>query len=1115
MNIQNIKHIAQYESKLLRRSWLFRIFALLAIVLTVGYLLGIHTSVFNKTGIVWAVTSLPSMIAFSATYFYTLIQSILVVFLAGGFLTRDKKLDTAEVVFVRPMSNTDYIVGKTWGVARVFLGLNIFLLIVAMFIQGVINHYPMSVYPFIYYFFTLSLPSLLFMLGLSYTILLIVCSQPIMMIITLGLAGISYFYMEHTAFGIFDLFGIQQPVLFSDFNGMASTINFLSQRGVYFLLGIGLIALTCGMFKRIPQHPWSSKMAVISGTVLSFLALLLGGSYVLRQSAMLEDTLRYAESYNQFASLPEASALTHSIVYTHSGNSLEAESEIKLYNRHEQALNEIILFLNPGLTITSASVNSTPVQTTRENQVVRIAQTMASKDTVILRLTYNGTIDENIAYTDLTAEEKQEKRSRGTYFKAGQRNAYISKDFTLLTPEIVWYPTTVAPNNPSSRYALKQDYTLYSLEVKNTNNLLAISQGKRVDTENGYKFENQYPLVNISLTIGNYETKSIIIDSTYYAVNYLKGHDFFSKEYENLSDTLPELIRVQRDNYERAQAFMYPFNKLELTEVPVHFASHVRNWKGYTEKIAPEIVFYPEYGAGMHSDIPSIKYRSKTWRRGNEEPSEMEVNIQTFNSFPIQELTNTTSRASWGSSDINHTNISGMLFDFNGYFYSARYPMINRIIKSMMQDNEVQGMRGWWSINDNRKAAIYLGTHSLQDAITDKDLKPTLLKEVIVMKAEALKQYLITHIGVDSYFDLTDYLYEQAYNGAYDFDDFTSMIKNQYRLDLDTFLTEWYTIKATPSLYTRNSKADKVIIDDTEMYKVEFMINNPSDATAIIATELISGGNRGSRGPRMMTMGGGGGDDEMTKLKRKKFYIIPPHGTYRVTQISESQPSGITINTNISDNIPANFRFSFDKITTETLDTTQGVFPISPELFADEKGVIIIDNEDDGFRVINSNSRMKLRNLLQNWKNEEEFTKYKDFNPWMTPGEWTPIVGNSYHGNHIQSAYYRSKGVGNSFAVWETTIPEGGYYELYIWNPGQMRGPGGHRGGDQAIFQYYTISFDGDNEEMELQVNPRDSEWTSMGRFRFDEKTKVSVTLSDKTDRNYVIADAIKFVRTE
>lgn len=91
---------------------------------------------------------------FCNTYFYNIAQSVIVVFLAGSFLKRDKKLDTAEVIYVRPMSNADYIVGKTWGIVKVFITLNIITLLFTAFLNILINKSPFDLFPYLFYLLT-------------------------------------------------------------------------------------------------------------------------------------------------------------------------------------------------------------------------------------------------------------------------------------------------------------------------------------------------------------------------------------------------------------------------------------------------------------------------------------------------------------------------------------------------------------------------------------------------------------------------------------------------------------------------------------------------------------------------------------------------------------------------------------------------------------------------------------------------------------------------------------------------------------------------------------------------------------------------------------------------
>ena len=90
MNLHNINTIAGYEGKLLKRSWLFRIFAFLALfgisVITLWY----FTPLLDRLGTIWPREAVSSQIPFFNTRLYSMAQSMIAVFLAGNFLQRDK-----------------------------------------------------------------------------------------------------------------------------------------------------------------------------------------------------------------------------------------------------------------------------------------------------------------------------------------------------------------------------------------------------------------------------------------------------------------------------------------------------------------------------------------------------------------------------------------------------------------------------------------------------------------------------------------------------------------------------------------------------------------------------------------------------------------------------------------------------------------------------------------------------------------------------------------------------------------------------------------------------------------------------------------------------------------
>jgi len=125
----NIRTVARYEAVTLRRSWFFRLFAIGSFVIFTFLNIGLFSPIGDES---WELVSIPSSVPLINLYILNIVQSIVVIFLAADFLKRDKKIDTNEVLYTRPVSNFEYITGKTWGILKLFIGLDIIILFIAL-----------------------------------------------------------------------------------------------------------------------------------------------------------------------------------------------------------------------------------------------------------------------------------------------------------------------------------------------------------------------------------------------------------------------------------------------------------------------------------------------------------------------------------------------------------------------------------------------------------------------------------------------------------------------------------------------------------------------------------------------------------------------------------------------------------------------------------------------------------------------------------------------------------------------------------------------------------------------------------------------------------------------
>lgn len=192
-----------------------------------------------------------------------------------------------------------------------------------------------------------------------------------------------------------------------------------------------------------------------------------------------------------------------------------------------------------------------------------------------------------------------------------EKDTCFGQDFTFLTPECLWYPMTTPPVNPAQPYEIFPDFTFYSLQVLNTEERRVIAQGNEEEIDNGVHFTNLLPLPGISLCIGSYEKREIIVDSVQYELYLFKGHDDILRGLEVLSDSLPELIREMKKSIEYKMHYSYPYSRLKLIETPITLTSFFRQEKGTSEFIQPEMVFLPERGVGVWSDYSILMEQMK------------------------------------------------------------------------------------------------------------------------------------------------------------------------------------------------------------------------------------------------------------------------------------------------------------------------------------------------------------------------------------------------------------------------------------------------------------------------------------------------------------------------
>jgi len=1131
--IFNILTVSKYEAKTLFRSWFFRIFSVLSLIFVFFFNVGSQTSIGFPNG---DMIALPSMIPFTNLYIINVAQAIIAVFLASDFLKRDKKLDTTEVIYIRSMTNADYVIGKTLGNVWVFLFLNVIALGMVAVFNLASPYTTFKLMPYIYYFLIISLPTLIFILGFSFFLMSVIHNQAVTFVVLLGYIAATLFYLQKIYYYLFDYMAFHLPLTYSDFVGFASLKEIVLHRGIYLSLGLGFIGLTIMILKRLPQSNIIRKTTLVS--TIFFLILGFGLAYVYIHNINLKDERRteMLALNNKYAALPVVSVKSCNLELEHEGYEISAKADLQIKNRTQQPIKEFVLTLNPGLQVTEVK----GAKYSRELQLLKITpdNTLQSEDSMNISIAYKGKIDESFCYLDMTKKRLEILMNRGNKI-SDQNHAFITPDYLLLTPETRWYPTAGISYSSKGLNWLATQFTEYSLRVKTRNGLTAISQGKAtIHGEGTFDFKPETKLTQISLAIGNYKVRKVTVDDVDYSLNYLAGHNFFDKYFKELSDSIAPVIREIRRSWEARIQFVYPYNRLSLVEIPAQFCSYGHIWSGVSEQVQPETIYLPEGGFKLSSAnfALSQKFEQRRSQQDDENTSPREKEETYLRRFANQTFfSNKTSQFSGGpgrpggdmgtgvrvqvgqnnpnfTEETNPYFIFPLYYNYATYIKSDTYPITNRVFESYLSKAATQSnnpfMRNITGMSSNEKGNIALQENSFAKIISEQN-DPEVINNVIQTKSGFLFALMKGAIGTEKFDEYFHKLIENKRFREVPIKEINDEFKSFYNLDLDHYLPSWYNSNTLPGYIISKVEAVKIKKEDEIKTMVSFIATNTEDAPGAITITFRLGG-RGGRGGGMRGggfggPGGFGGSDNSVE----KTIQIGAKQSKKVSYLLNRDPRVMTIDTYASHNIPSTISQQFEKIeVNEKISGTEGE-EIVEYTEGSEPTEIIVDNEDKEFKLIQPGNQSLIKKLLENSDKSEDEMKYKGLNIWNPPVEWTLITNELFYGKQIRSAYYMKGGTGGCKAIWNLPLKESGYYKLYIYIPKIRFG----RRSEESNDEYnYTIYNDDGKDQQAINLKNIDGGWTEIGSYHFS-KGSAKVELSNLSKSKAVFADAVKVVR--
>ncbi|MTI33198.1 hypothetical protein [Xanthovirga aplysinae] len=1111
ISIKNILTISKYEAKVLWRNWFFRIVALMG----VGFLTIFNIGVFSEAGSPrWYVLSNSWLMPYACMVLISVPQAAAVIFLATGLIKKDKKLDTNEVFFVRPISNLDYVFGKALALFKLFFSLNVVLLCIPLITNLTSPFATFNPAAFIIYPLLTSVPGIIFTTGAAFLLVTILKNQPISIILLLGIAGVQVIYYFDQFSNILDFSAFRLSLLASDMTGFVDIETALWQRAFYLIAGIAFLFATAFFLDRLPGHK-----LVRMGTGLIGVALLVLSSFVMiKLWDIRQDPVSLRQEMivvnGKWAELPNIDIVSNSIDFELIGDAISCTSDMVVKNNSDQTLPKAYFTLNPGLKVDQVLINGRSVDFTRNLQIVSIDRglSISPGQEMKIKIKYQGKIWESVAHLEV-AQERYESANDYFMFSLQKKYAFLQPDYVLLTKDVLWYPDTQIGYSLNSTTKERSFFIDFQLKVKTTGGQIPISQGEQIINGNTYHFKPEYALPQISLVIGKYEKKEITVDRITYAVYHYPKNDYFIKHLDQLADTLSYLITDIANEYEDAQKLSYPFKRLQFVETPVQFTAYNKIYESHQTFLQPETVFWPEEGGDIRQfDLNrQLRDMDRQARKDNQELSDKEKQANVFNDLVKRVFTKQIeSRRYFDGRDKDEPDYSLFpnFYAYNSGIVSNDWALLNRSIATYLNNDK----RPQNDYSRNRNGISF--TEECNNLMRESSITKILTEETDfnkIHKSVSLKgQYLFTYLGQlvgEEAFKAYLYNWVNTHNHQLSsYAEFRRGILTHFNLDIDLILKKVYFDTAQAAFEILNVQKYEVLDGDRKRYQVLMDVKNSGENDGVIEVKVNTSdnSNNGRRNRRRRF------NQEVEEEIPGRLSVIKQGETKQLGIVLDEKPNEITINTLISRNIPSEINMSLG-----TLKKRKGGALFDGERIvenhkASEQYEVIVDNEDPGFTTFSPIQPTYLRAFLDSRNPSDK----KYYGKWFRSySKWLPTTGSDFYGSTIRSAHFTRAGSGEKTTTWAPELTEEGFYDIYVYMRGKNQNQFRGNGGDNRQFNYhYIINHADGRDDIKYNISNAEPGWNYLGSYYFNQ-TGGNVMLTDECEFRTVYADAVKWVK--
>lgn len=604
MTIQPLAAIAVAELRTavaLVRTWTFVFLAI-----SLGLVCYVAQSVAHAR--LWASSHLVTAPRFFIGTVGAIVLSILtlsVILLAFDIRARDRRDRVDEVLDVRPHSNLTLLAGQLVGIVLVAW---LSVVAVAVVIQAFGVLAPLFQWTFgeamepvsllVFLFFD-ALPAIVFWTSLTLLLSATMRYRLAVVVVTLGLYGLHVWLTMQLP--LFLQGNVATNLAATD---LPSDVAPVLPSGPDIVLRTALLALAAGFLalaavfypRRDGGHP---RVRTAAGTALVAIGALLIAELIARSFAGMDlrDAWLAAQEAHRDEPRLDLEGLAGDILIE-PGQHLAIDIELALENPHDQALESLVLSLNPGIEVDEVHIGGKAVSHRHELGILRVEphEPLAAGAAIDVGIRARGVPDPRFAYLDSALDNLARPIDEARVNTLGTAASIFQSDYVALMPGVQWLPapgSNVGRNDPDER---PRDFFHLDIDVEVPHGWLVAGPGRREAVADGrFRFRPQTVVDEVGLFAARFERRTVLASGIEFELlvhpKHLKNVHLFA----DAADALKARVEPLLDWAEQV-GLGYPYRALSLVEVPGRLRTYGGGWRMDSLEVLPGVALLREVG---------------------------------------------------------------------------------------------------------------------------------------------------------------------------------------------------------------------------------------------------------------------------------------------------------------------------------------------------------------------------------------------------------------------------------------------------------------------------------------------------------------------------------------